>query len=92
VRGKIISPAITQINLKILKEGSKKLLEVFPEQNKAKEIEQPAEATAPLGGQGGEAPVTETPKEEPKPEEKPAEESKEEVKQEEQPVEEKKKN
>ncbi len=29
VRGKIISPAITQINLKVLKEGNKKLEEVF---------------------------------------------------------------
>lgn len=37
VRGKVISPAISQINLKVLKEGSKKLEEVFPEQNKSKE-------------------------------------------------------
>lgn len=37
VRGKIISPAIIQINLTILKEGSKKLSEIFPEQNKPKE-------------------------------------------------------
>ncbi|VVB83768.1 30S ribosomal protein S6e [uncultured archaeon] len=37
VRGKVISPAIVQINLKILKEGSKKLDEIFPEQNKPKE-------------------------------------------------------
>jgi len=36
VRGKIISPAITQINLKITKEGSKKLNEIFPEQNQPK--------------------------------------------------------
>jgi len=36
VRGKIISPAITQINLKIIKEGSKKLQEIFPEQNQPK--------------------------------------------------------
>ncbi|MFC1682165.1 S6e family ribosomal protein [Nanoarchaeota archaeon] len=34
VRGKIISDEIVQINMKILKEGSKKLEEVFPEQNK----------------------------------------------------------
>lgn len=39
VRGKIISPAISQINLKIIKEGGKKLSEVFPEQCKGKEIE-----------------------------------------------------
>ena len=43
VRGKVISPDITQINLKILKEGPKKLAEVFPDQNKAKEPEKPAE-------------------------------------------------
>ena len=40
VRGRIISPEIIQINLKILKEGSKKLSEVFPDQNKPKEVEQ----------------------------------------------------
>ncbi|MCK4553061.1 hypothetical protein KAT80_02565 [Candidatus Pacearchaeota archaeon] len=34
VRGKVISDAISQINLKILKEGNKKLSEVFPEQIK----------------------------------------------------------
>ena len=37
VRGHTISPAIVQINLKISKEGKKKLSEVFPDQNKAKE-------------------------------------------------------
>lgn len=37
VRGKVISDAITQINLKILKEGKKKLSEIFPDQNKAPE-------------------------------------------------------
>jgi small subunit ribosomal protein S6e len=36
VRGKVISPAIVQINLKILKEGHKKLSEIFPEQNQPK--------------------------------------------------------
>ncbi len=36
VRGKIISPEIIQINLKVLKEGAKKLSEIFPEQNKEK--------------------------------------------------------
>jgi small subunit ribosomal protein S6e len=35
VRGKVISPAITQINLKLLKEGYKKLSEIFPEEVKA---------------------------------------------------------
>lgn len=37
VRGKIISPVVSQINLKVLREGPKKLSEIFPEQNKAKE-------------------------------------------------------
>lgn len=37
VRGKIISPAIIQINLKITKDGAKKLTEIFPDQNKSKE-------------------------------------------------------
>jgi ribosomal protein S6E (S10) len=45
VRGKVISPATVQINLKILKEGGKKLSEVFPDQNKAPEPEKPAENT-----------------------------------------------
>jgi small subunit ribosomal protein S6e len=35
VRGKIISPAITQINLKVIKEGSKKLSEIFPKEKKS---------------------------------------------------------
>ena len=44
VRGKIISDAISQINLKVLKEGGKKLSEVFPEQNKiAEAVEAPVE-------------------------------------------------
>ena len=43
VRGKVISPEIVQINLKILKEGGKKLSEVFPEQNKSKEEAKPEE-------------------------------------------------
>lgn len=37
VRGKIISESISQINLKILKVGGKKLSEIFPEQNKIQE-------------------------------------------------------
>ena len=36
VRGKVISPEIVQINLKMLKEGNKKLSEIFPEQNQPK--------------------------------------------------------
>lgn len=37
VRGKVISPEIVQINLKVIKEGKKHLEEIFPEQNKPKE-------------------------------------------------------
>ena len=37
VRGRVISPEITQINLKTLKEGKKKLSEIFSDQNKPKE-------------------------------------------------------
>lgn len=37
VRGKVISDAISQINLNVLKEGAKKLPDVFPEQCKGKE-------------------------------------------------------
>jgi small subunit ribosomal protein S6e len=37
VRGKTISPAVSQINLMVIKEGGKKLEEVFPEQNKAEQ-------------------------------------------------------
>jgi small subunit ribosomal protein S6e len=42
VRGRTISPEIAQINLKVLKIGSKKLSEIFPEQNQ-KKAEKPAE-------------------------------------------------
>jgi small subunit ribosomal protein S6e len=38
VRGNVISPAIIQVNLKVIKEGSKKLSEIFPEQNKVAEL------------------------------------------------------
>ena len=36
VRGKVISPDIVQINLKIVKEGNKKLSEIFADQNQPK--------------------------------------------------------
>jgi small subunit ribosomal protein S6e len=39
IRGNIISDAIVQINLKIIKEGTKKLSDIFPEQNKKPEKE-----------------------------------------------------
>ena len=43
VRGNVISPAIIQINLKIIKEGKKPLEEIFPEQTKPKEAEEKKE-------------------------------------------------
>lgn len=49
MRGKVLSPAMAQVNLKVLKEGSKKLQELFPQQNQPKEKkaeEKPAEAVA----------------------------------------------
>ena len=47
VRGKTISPAVSQINIKVVKAGAKSLAEVFPEQNKGKE--EKAAAPAPAG-------------------------------------------
>ena len=46
MRGKIISADIIQINLKVLKEGSKKLSEIYHEQNQPKE-KKAQEALAP---------------------------------------------
>ncbi len=43
VRGNTISEAISQINLKLIKEGGKKLSEVFSDPNKASESEKPVE-------------------------------------------------
>ncbi|HVY01984.1 MAG TPA: S6e family ribosomal protein [Candidatus Nanoarchaeia archaeon] len=43
VRAKTISAAVSQINIKVLKVGAKKLEEVFPDQNKKEE----AKAEAP---------------------------------------------
>lgn len=37
VRGKVISPDVVQINLKVTKHGIKPLIEIFPEQNKSPE-------------------------------------------------------
>ena len=63
-RGKVISEAISQINIKVIKEGGKKLSEVFPDQNK------PAEAPAQ---EQAEKPTEEAKPEEAKPEEQPKE-------------------
>ncbi|MFC1710596.1 S6e family ribosomal protein [Nanoarchaeota archaeon] len=79
VRGHTISSAVTQINLKILKEGSKKLEDIYGAKPEEKPAEQPAEAPAekPEDKTVEEAkPAEETPKEEAKPEEKPKEEPK----------------
>jgi small subunit ribosomal protein S6e len=43
VRGNAISPDIVQINLKVIKQGAKKLAEVFPDQNKPKEAKEKKE-------------------------------------------------
>ena len=81
VRGKVISDAISQINTKVLKEGSKKLSEVFPEQNKKEEApvpaeEKPAEAPAPAEDKTEKGPVEEKQEQPPqnaKPESEPKE-------------------
>jgi len=73
VRGNTISDAISQINIKVLKEGGKKLSEIFPDQNKKPETEKPE---APEQAES----VTESPaqkqvdKELAKPEEEPKQE------------------
>jgi len=54
VRGNTISDATSQINIKVLKQGGKKLSEIFPEQNKSKTTEAPAQEQAEA--------VTESPK------------------------------
>ena len=41
MRGRTISNAISQINMKVLKPGAKKLEEIFPEQNKIEVKEEP---------------------------------------------------
>jgi len=47
VRGNTISKETIQINMKVVKSGSKKLEEIFPEQNQPKQKEEkPAEVTA----------------------------------------------
>jgi len=46
LRGKIISNAVIQINLKVLKHGKKQLAEAFPDQNKPKEVKTEAKAEA----------------------------------------------
>jgi small subunit ribosomal protein S6e len=57
VRGKVISDAIVQINLKIIKDGNKKLEEIFPDQNKAPEVASTENAETPV--ENSEAPAEE---------------------------------
>ena len=65
VRGRVISPDITQINFKVVKDGKKKLSEVFADQKASKEKkENRAMKRATKKGM---------PKEESKTKEKPAE-------------------
>jgi len=73
VRGRVISPEIVQINLKILKEGPKKLSEIFPDQNKPEE--QPKEEKQEEKKE--KAPKEEPKEQQPKQEEQPKEEVKE---------------
>ena len=44
LRGKVISATTAQLNLKIIKEGSKKLSDIFSDQNKPAEVVKPASA------------------------------------------------
>jgi len=44
VRGRVISEAVVQINMNVLKKGNKKLEEIFPDQNKPKAEEKKEEA------------------------------------------------
>ncbi|MCX6747151.1 MAG: hypothetical protein NTU63_03405 [Candidatus Pacearchaeota archaeon] len=82
IRGRVISPAIVQVNLKILKEGSKKLSEIFPEQNQKKETKEPEQAK-----ETKEPEKIERVKEEKKEEKKKSEQIKEKKKVEEKPAE-----
>jgi len=73
VRGKLISDTTSQINMKVVKAGSKKLEEVFSEQNQSKIVE--AKTEAPKAEEKkAEAPKAEKPAE--KKEEGKAEENK----------------
>lgn len=60
LRGKVISDKIVQVNMNVLKYGMKKLEEIFPEQNKAKEAKKEekvemktAESEGEKGGEKG---------------------------------------
>ncbi len=91
VCGNAVHAKISQINLKILKEGKEKLIEEKKEE--PKKAEKPAEKPKETVKEEPkkEAPKEEKPKEEPKKAEKPAEKPKEAEKKEEKPSEETKK-
>ena len=58
LRGNTISADVVQINLKVLKQGEKKLIEIFPEQAKSKkEIAEgeKQEKAADKSGESGQA-------------------------------------
>ena len=65
-RGKVISPAISQINTQIIKEGHKKLKDIFPEQNKTEEVKAPEVKTHPNKEATGHKPTEGNPEKEPK--------------------------
>ena len=46
VRGKTISTLVSLVNFKVIKSGSKKLSEIFPEQNQPKAKKEPVAAPA----------------------------------------------
>lgn len=87
VRGKTLSESTAQINLNTVKVGDKKLAEIFPDQNKAKETPATSDGSnkpssspteTPVQSESQPTPTTEAPKEEVKKEEKPMTEEKEE--------------
>ncbi len=85
IRGKVISSEIVQINLKILKQGAKKLSEIFPDQNKSEERAKEEKKEEPKQEKPAESqpkPAEERPKQEPQPEVKPAEKKEERPKEE----------
>jgi small subunit ribosomal protein S6e len=80
VRGNVISEAITQINLKVVKEGGKKLCDIYADQcqpKEPKETRKVKRAKARETPKVEEKPAEEAQKEEVKVEEKPAETPKE---------------
>lgn len=88
VRGEIISDAITQINLKVLKDGKKSLEKIF--ESKPEGAEKPSESAEQKSAEKTPKEEPEEPKKAEEKEEKPAEEKKGEETKSEKPKEEKK--